>query len=231
MNRTLLAAAAFGALAIAAPALAQPAAWQNIDGRQAQLDQRIDVGVRNGSLTRDEAVRLRGEFRMIADLERNYRANGLTMSERNDLDRRFDLLSARIQYERADNQDNRGPGSDRGPGYNNGNGRNDNNGRGPGYNNGNARNDNNRGASINARQAVLERRIEMGLRNRSLTRAEGVRLRTEFRTIANLEARYRVNGLNDAERRDLDRRFDVLQAHLRTELADNNFRWDNFRYR
>lgn len=213
MNRTLLAAAALGALAIGAPALAQPAQWQNIDSRQAQLDQRIDVGVRNGSLTRDEAVRLRGEFRMIADLERNYRAGGLNMRERADLDRRFDLLSARIQYERADNQDRRGPGW--------------NNGRGPGWNN-----DNNRGgASINARQAVLDRRIDMGLRNGSLTRAEGARLRTEFRTIANLEARYRVNGLNVAERRDLDRRFDVLQARLRSELADNNFRWDNYRYR
>ena len=211
MNRTLLAAAAFGALAIAAPALAQPAAWRNIDQRQAQLDQRIDVGVRNGSLTRDEAMRLRGEFRMIVDLERNYRAGGLSMSERADLDRRFDLLSARIRYERADNQDRRGPG---------------NNGNSPGWNNGDRG-----GASINARQAVLDRRIDMGLRNGSLTRAEGMRRKAEFRAIANLEARYRVGGLNPNERRDLDRRFDVLQARLRTELADNNFRWDSYRYR
>ena len=202
MNRTLLAAAAFGAFAIAAPALAQPAAWQNINQRQAQLDQRIDAGVRNGRLTRDEAARLRSEFRMIADLERNYRADGLTARERADLDRRFDLLSARIQYERADNQDRRGPG------WNN---------RG--------------GASINARQAVLDRRIDMGMRNGSLTRAEAARLRSEFRAIANLEARYRVNGLSVAERRDLDRRFDILQARLRTELADNNFRWDDYRFR
>jgi hypothetical protein len=203
MNRTLLAAAAFGALAIAAPAFAQPA-WQNIDQRQAQLDQRIDVGVRNGALNRNEAARLRAEFRMIADLERTYRSNGLSMTERADLDRRFNLLSARIRSERADNQDRRGPG------YNNGD-------RG--------------GASINARQAVLDRRIDMGLRNGSLTRAEATRLRAEFRTIANLEARYRVNGLNANERRDLDRRFDLLQVRLRAELADNNFRWDNQRYR
>lgn len=210
MNRTLLAAAAFGAFAIAAPALAQPAAWQNINQRQAQLDQRIDAGVRSGSLTRDEAARLRSEFRMIADLERNYRAGGLSVGERADLDRRFDLLSARIQYERADNQDRRGPGW--------------NNGRGPGMNN-------RGGASINARQAVLDRRIDMGMRNGSLTRAEATRLRSEFRAIANLEARYRVNGLSVAERRDLDRRFDILQARLRTELADNNFRWDDYRFR
>ncbi len=215
MKRTILTAAAFCALAVAAPAIAQPA-WQNINQRQAQLDQRIDVGVRNGSLTRDEAMRLRSEFRMIADLENSYRAGGLTMNERADLDRRFDLLSARIQYERADNQDRRGPG------WNNGRGNDWNNGRGPGMNN---------GASINARQAVLNRRIDMGLRNGSLTRTEATRLRSEFQAIANLEARYRVNGLNPAERNDLDRRFDVLQARIRTQMADNNFRWDNYRYR
>ena len=203
MNRILLTAAAIGALSIAAPALAQPAVagWQNINARQAQLDQRIDVGVRNGSLTRDEAVRLRGEFRMIADLENRYRAGGLSMAERADLDRRFDLLSARIRYERADNQDRR-----------------DWNNRG--------------GVSINQRQAVLDRRIDMGLRNGSLTRAEAARLRSEFRTIANLEARYRASGgLQPRERQDLDRRFDLLQARIRMEMADNSFRWDNQRFR
>jgi hypothetical protein len=136
---------------------------------------------------------------MIANLETRYRRGGLSLSERADLDRRFDLLSARVRYERADNQDRRGP---------------------------------NAGASINARQAVLDRRIDMGVRNGSLTRLEAARLRSEFRTIANLEARYRASGgLQARERADLDRRFDILQARIRTDLADNSFRWDNFRYR
>lgn len=89
----------------AAPAAAQ--SWQNINQRQANLDRRIDVGVRNGSLTRAEAGRLRAEFRQIARLETRYRANGLSLRERRDLDRRFDLLSARIRYERHDRQDRR----------------------------------------------------------------------------------------------------------------------------
>jgi hypothetical protein len=74
-----------------------------------RLDQRIDVGIRNGSLTRNEAMRLRGEFRDLARLEANYRRDGLSMRERADLDRRFDLLSARIRYERHD-RDDRGRG-------------------------------------------------------------------------------------------------------------------------
>lgn len=79
-------------------------AWMNINQRQAQLDRRIDQGLRRGDLTRVEAQRLRNEFRQIARLEYRYRANGLTLRERADLDRRFDRLAARIRWERHDNQ-------------------------------------------------------------------------------------------------------------------------------
>lgn len=100
MKKFLFAAAALGALAAAAPASAQ--SWQSINARQANLEHRIDVGVRNGSLTRSEAVRLRAEFNDLMRLEARYRYNGLTGAERADLDRRFDALSSRIRYERND---------------------------------------------------------------------------------------------------------------------------------
>ena len=104
MKTFLAMAVAASALAMAAPASAQ--GWQPINQRQANLDQRIDVGVRNGSLTRPEAFRLRAEFNDLARLEARYRStNGLSMSERADLDRRFDALSAQIRYERHDRQD------------------------------------------------------------------------------------------------------------------------------
>lgn len=77
-------------------------AWMPINHRQQQLDHRIDMGVRNGQLTRAEAYRLRGEYRRIAYLESRYRRNGLSSWERADLDRRFDALSAQIRYERRD---------------------------------------------------------------------------------------------------------------------------------
>jgi hypothetical protein len=104
MKKFLAAAAAVSVLAVAAPASAQ--SWQSINQRQANLDQRIDVGVRNGSLTRNEAIRLRAEFRDLARLEARYRSSGgLSVNERRDLDRRFDVLSARVRYERNDRQD------------------------------------------------------------------------------------------------------------------------------
>lgn len=76
--------------------------WMNINQRQAKLDHRIDQGVRNGTITRREAYRLRGEFQTIARLEYRYRANGLSNWERADLDRRFDGLASRIRWERRD---------------------------------------------------------------------------------------------------------------------------------
>jgi hypothetical protein len=103
MKKFLAMADAASALAVAAPASAQQ--WQNINQRQANLDQRIDVGVRNGSLTRAEAARLRSDFNSLARREAQYRRNGLSVAERRDLDRRFDALSARIRYERNDRQD------------------------------------------------------------------------------------------------------------------------------
>lgn len=80
--------------------------WQNINQRQRALDRRIDIGVREGTLTRAEAARLRAEFRYIARLEVRYRSTGRGLSawERADLDRRFDRLSARIRIDRRDSQ-------------------------------------------------------------------------------------------------------------------------------
>lgn len=73
--------------------------------------------------------------------------------------------------------------------------------------------------NINARQARLDARIDQGIRSGSLNRREATRLRTEFRDLARLEARYRASrpGLTVAERRDLDRRFDALSARIRVQ--------------
>lgn len=102
MKKIAIAVVAASALvATAAPALAAP--WQNINQRQANLDRRIDQGVRNGTLTRVEARALRTEFRALSRLEARYRATGgLQTWERRDLDRRFDVLSAKIKFHRSD---------------------------------------------------------------------------------------------------------------------------------
>jgi len=76
--------------------------WQPVSSRQANLDRRIDQGIRNRSLTRAEATRLRNDLRQIVRLEGRYRSNGFSVQERRDLDRRFDALSARVRYDRND---------------------------------------------------------------------------------------------------------------------------------
>lgn len=92
--------------ASAAPYAAPYQAWQSINGRQANLEARINQGVRSGQLSRSEAARLRAEFASLNRLEAQYRRSrpGLTLAERRDLDRRFDALSARINYQKHDRE-------------------------------------------------------------------------------------------------------------------------------
>jgi len=107
MKRLLLSVAAASAVLAALPVAASAQPWHPIGERQANLERRIDLGVRRGDLTPPEAARLRGEYREIVRLERQYRRDGLSAWERRDLDRRFDRLSNRIYAERHDRQDRR----------------------------------------------------------------------------------------------------------------------------
>lgn len=108
MNRFKTVIATLGIAAVAMPAIASAAPWQSVNQRQNRIEQRIDQGIRSGALTRNEAVRLRGEFRGIAQLESRYRrSNGLSLAERRDLDRRFDALSARVRINKNDRQHQR----------------------------------------------------------------------------------------------------------------------------
>jgi len=76
--------------------------WVSLDRRKAQLERRITQGMRKGQLTAAEAARLRADFNVLIHTEARYRRNGLTVSERADLDRRFDILAAKIRFERQD---------------------------------------------------------------------------------------------------------------------------------
>ena len=80
--------------------------WQSISQRKFQLDRRIDVGLRNGSLSRREASQLQVQLNALIRLERSYMRGGLTRWERDDLDRRYDRLAVQVRMERRD-RDNR----------------------------------------------------------------------------------------------------------------------------
>ncbi len=109
MKKIALMIAGLGIAATAIPAASAQQGWWGVEQRKAQLDRRIDQGVRRGQLTRPEAARLRSEFRGIVNLEYRYRrsAPGLTQWERRDLDNRFDRLAQRIRWERRDWQNRR----------------------------------------------------------------------------------------------------------------------------
>ncbi|MFK0300114.1 hypothetical protein ACIQTU_12955 [Brevundimonas sp. NPDC090276] len=76
--------------------------WNAISQRKHNLDRRIDQGIRNHQLSRREASRLQDELNSLVRLERQYMRGGLTRWEREDLDRRYDRLSAKVRYERND---------------------------------------------------------------------------------------------------------------------------------
>jgi hypothetical protein len=105
MNRIKTAfVATLGMVAVAAPSVASAAPWQSINQRQARIEARIDQGIRSGALNRNEAVRIRAQFRQLANLEGQYRRGGLSNWERQDLNRRFDQLSARVYTQKHNRQ-------------------------------------------------------------------------------------------------------------------------------
>jgi hypothetical protein len=79
--------------------------------------------------------------------------------------------------------------------------------------------------SINQRQANQFERIDRGIQNGVLTRAEANRIRAQFAALNTLERDYRrSNGLSTRERRDLDRRFDALSQRIQTQKRDRQDR-------
>jgi hypothetical protein len=202
MKRTLLSLLAASSLAVALPAVANAQTWASINERQANLDQRIDNGVRNGDLTRAEADMLRADFNRLAHLEVDYRSSapGLTLAETQDLDRRFDALSQRIRVERADTER-------RGGDYNGGD-----------YNGGDRRNDR-AWNNIQDRRAQLDMRIDRALADRRLSWREARDLKRQTAALVRLEAQYRASrpGLTGMERADLDRRADTISTRIRDQ--------------
>jgi hypothetical protein len=205
--------------AVLAAAVPAAAAAQSINERQANLDARIDAGVRSGDLSRQEAQRLRGEFDALMRMEAQYRATGggISDSERRELERQFNDLSMQIRDERRDG-DGRGGRDDYGRDRDrNWQDRDDRGRPGAGYD----------GANLDERERVLLQRIDRGERNGGLTRMEARQLRAELEAIVRIEAQYRASGrgIDRVEREYLDRRFDTLERRLREDRRDDDRRW------
>ena len=108
MNKILLSMAAVGAIAAAAPALAQTGYYgtnintsAGISNQIAQLEARLNAGVQARVIDRTEARDLRMDLRDLRRLERQYSYGGFTQAERQDLRQR--LRGIRQEIRVADN--------------------------------------------------------------------------------------------------------------------------------
>lgn len=118
MKALIASVAAVAALAAALPAAAQP--WGGRGQGQsdsARIEQRIEMGARNGALTQREVFSLRRQLQEIRQIEWRYARNGVNAREARELDRRYADLSARVRFERRDGQTNRGYGYGYGGGW------------------------------------------------------------------------------------------------------------------
>lgn len=76
---------------------------QNFDRRLERIDRRIERNMRDGDLTRREAVRLGEQLIDLKRLNNRYERYGYTRWEVADLDRRLDMLERRVYVQIRDN--------------------------------------------------------------------------------------------------------------------------------
>lgn len=97
MKKIIMTMAAVSALSIGAPAAAQYMGG-DVHARVQQLQIELQTGVRNGSISRREAMPLGQQIREITQLERQYGRDGMSGRERNYLQQRIANLRQHIRY-------------------------------------------------------------------------------------------------------------------------------------
>lgn len=149
-----------------------------LNEQRVALEARIDAGVRDGSLTRAEASRLRDDYDGLVQLETRYAADGrLTSDERNDLRDRYNALSQRVDDQRADGQT-------------------------WGW------------QPLAGQRSSFLARVDAAERNRTVSRYEATRLRSDFDALVRVEDGYRRDGLSDREQQDLTSRLAELNRRV-----------------
>lgn len=74
----------------------QDGRWQPLSSRTNEFEQRINLGLRNRTLTQAEATRLRNDWRALAQVEANYQRGGLDSREQADLWARYNTIDNRL---------------------------------------------------------------------------------------------------------------------------------------
>ena len=101
MKKILMAFVVVSTLAAAGPAMADRG--QNFDNRIDNLQDEIQRGIRQGTISRNEAQPLRERLRQLTRLERQYSRGGFTRSEQRDLQQRIQTLRHQINYAQLEN--------------------------------------------------------------------------------------------------------------------------------
>jgi hypothetical protein len=212
MNKLLTLTAAAAALAIGAPAAAQTwqPGWQantnargamSFDSRIAQLEARLDAGIRAGTIGRNEAQRLRWELAELRRLERHYSRGGIDQRQHAELQQR--LIQVRQQIRTADRgswdrYERPGDWAEYDDPY-----------RGQyGYGYG-------QGADFAERIAQLEQRLEAGIRSRMIDRREAARLRSELFELRRIERQYSQRRMGPQQHAELRQRIASLRQQIR----------------
>lgn len=174
-------------MGVCTPAEAGP---YKINKRQKYQKHRIKHGIRNGSLNKKEAKRLRRQQKKLNQREARLRKDGLTKKERHSLRRQQDKLSKNIYKQKNDRQ-NRGPRGKR-----------------------------NQLFDVNKTQARHNQRIRQGVKSGELTNKEAAKLRKQQNKFKAREAKLRQDGLTLKERRKLDKHQDKLSKQIYKQKND-----------
>ncbi len=172
----------------------QMATINNIQNRITQLRSDANVAVQSRQISHNQYINMMAELDRIANTEANYAADGLTFGEAQALVGMLDTVAARLTNYGADEIARLPNYSPRADSY--------------GF------------ASINERQAFIQRRIDLGVRNGRLTQLEASGLRGQLDRIARDEASMRLGGLSGWERQNLLSRLDRLNDRVTTDLSD-----------
>lgn len=77
-------------------------------------------------------------------------------------------------------------------------------------------------------RAAFDARVNAGVRNRTLTRAQAIRLSTDFDALVRLETSYERNGIDARERQDLEARWADLNRRVGDGYDDDYNSGDNW---
>ncbi len=186
----------------------------NLDTMTTDEQAKINAGIANGSLTREEAQNLQDRLNRINSLKQQMSVGGLSYDEKVKIDHEIDKLAEKIYRQSSDSERGRWLGNqpwDWARSF-----RPNNNVDLPSWNHWN----------LNTMTDDEQARITAGLKNGSLTHSEASELQNRLAQINQLKGRLSQGGLSLKEKQLLDGQLDKLASDIFKESHDNDkSRW------